>query len=203
MNIPIIGLIGNLDNYHVKCDMLATSDRLMTADTLSLMLPYTKNLCKPTANEDVVGYKDIMKRRQFQLSKCDEILVINSGGDIPYLIQIEITYAKDVLNKRITYLYGGCQNAYDNGNDPYIKIWNSGYPYYLKGCKIIDKTFDMGVKKAPIDPPPIDPELMDKVDPTIINCKALYKNTKSQGIIVDGKISEERLSKIISDVFNE
>ena len=45
MSTPIIGLIGNLDNYHVKCDMNNTLDRLMMSDTLSIMLPYTKNLC--------------------------------------------------------------------------------------------------------------------------------------------------------------
>ena len=59
MNIPIIGLIGNLDNYHVKCDMLATSDRLMIADTLSLMLPYTKNLCIPLSGDDITIELDV------------------------------------------------------------------------------------------------------------------------------------------------
>lgn len=171
MSTPIIGLIGNLDNYHVKCDMINTSDRLMNNDKLSLMLPYTKGLSKPNAMHDVIGYRDIMKRRRFQLSKCDEITVINSGGDVPYLIQIEVIYAREFLNKPISYLYGGCQNAYDNGNDEVIKIWNTGYPYYLKGCKLLEMDIDIGARKAPINPPAIDPELMDKVDPFVINRK--------------------------------
>lgn len=183
MSTPIIGLIGNLDNYHVKCDMINTSDRLMLSDTLSIMLPFTKNLCKPSACKDVIGYIDIMKRRKFQLSKCDEIMVINSDGDVPYLIQIEAIYAKEVLGKSISYLYGGCQNAYIKGYDEIIKIRNTGYPYNLHDCKIIDNDVNIGVKKAPIDPPTIDPELMDKIDPRKINKKHQKYGSLSDDVI--------------------
>ena len=62
-----------------------------------------------------------MTIRKFQITKCDEIMIINSGGDVPYLIQIEAIYAKDILNKRVSYLYGGYQNAYDKGYNE-IKI---------------------------------------------------------------------------------
>lgn len=178
MSTPIMGLIGNLDNYHVKCDMINTSDRLMVADTLSIMLPYTSDLCKPNAIDNVVGYRDVMRRRKFQLSKCDEIMVINSGGDIPYLIQIEVIYAKEVLHKRISYLYGGCQNAYDLGYDRIIKIWDTGFPYNLRGCKILDMVTDM----SKINPPPIDPDLMDKINPSKINKKSHSFNSLDDAI---------------------
>ena len=167
MSTPIIGLIGNLDNYHVKCDMNNTLDRLMMSDTLSIMLPYTKNLCKPTADREVLEYRKIMTIRKFQITKCDEIMIINSGGDVPYLIQI----------------YGGYQNAYDKGYNEIIKIWNTGYPYELHGCKIIDNDVDLGIRKAPINPPLIDPELMSKVDPMIINKKKKYHGELTNDII--------------------
>ena len=183
MSTPIIGLIGNLDNYHVKCDMNNTLDRLMMSDTLSIMLPYTKNLCKPNAYKEVLEYNKIMTRRKFQLTKCDEIMIINSGGDVPYLIQIEAIFAKDILNKRVSYLYGGCQNAYDKGYNEIIRIWNTGYPYELHGCKIIDNDVNLGIRKAPTDPPPIDPELMDRVDPTVINRKKIYRGTLTNDVI--------------------
>ena len=183
MSTPIIGLIGNLDNYHVKCDMNNTLDRLMMSDTLSIMLPYTKNLCKPTADREVLEYRKIMTIRKFQITKCDEIMIINSGGDVPYLIQIEAIYAKDILNKRVSYFYGGYQNAYDKGYNEIIKIWNTGYPYELHGCKIIDNDVDLGIRKAPINPPLIDPELMSKVDPMIINKKKKYHGELTNDII--------------------
>ena len=64
-----------------------------------------------------------------------------------------------------------------------IKIWNTGYPYELHGCKIIDNDVDLGIRKAPINPPLIDPELMSKVDPMIINKKKKYHGELTNDII--------------------